>query len=244
VFLSRLRVNVGSDPNRPNPGRQWLRNLYHVHQRLCMAFPSAAQKDGDGEFLKPFHPDGFAQVHGPRTAEQAFLFRIDPQPDGNPAILVQSALEPDWDYAFSNAGFLLAAPPGVKEFDPPFSKGQSLRFRLVANPTRKIDTRTGPDGKRRNGRRVPVKYEKLPEWLGRQGTRGGFELAEGPCVCLPGYVYMSKSREGGSQRLFSVRFDGLLRVTDADAFRQTLIRGVGPAKAFGFGLLSVAPAQP
>jgi CRISPR system Cascade subunit CasE len=244
MYLSTLLVDTGVDPDRPRPGRQWLHNIYHVHQRLCMAFPSARQKDGDRDFLKPFAPDGFTHVHGPRSGEQAFLFRIDPQPGASPVILVQSALKPDWDYALNNAGFLLAAPPGVKEFDPAFSKGQSLRFRLVANPTRKIDTRTGPDGKRRNGRRVPVKYERLPEWLGRQGARGGFEVVEGSCACLPGYVYMSKSREDGSQRLFSVRFDGLLKVTDADAFRETLISGVGPAKAFGFGLVSLAPAQP
>ena len=40
----------------------------------------------------------------------------------------------------------------------------------------------------------------------------------------------------------AVLFDGLLEVTDADAFRNTLAAGVGPGKGFGFGLLSVAPA--
>jgi len=38
---------------------------------------------------------------------------------------------------------------------------------------------------------------------------------------------------------FTVRFDGLLRITDPDAFRATLIRGIGPAKAFGCGLMLV-----
>ena len=42
----------------------------------------------------------------------------------------------------------------------------------------------------------------------------------------------------------SVLFDGLLRVTDTDAFLRTLVRGIGPGKAFGFGLLSVAPVRP
>jgi len=241
MYLSTLLVETGVDPDRPRPGRQWLHNIYHVHQRLCMAFPSAAQKDGDREFLKPFVPDGFTHVHGPRSEKQAFLFRVDPQPGGNPVILVQSALKPDWDYAFHNAGFLLAATPEVKELDPSFRKEQPLRFRLVANPTRKIDTKSGPDGRRRNGRRVPVKYEKLPEWLDHQGERGGFKVEANSCACQPGYVYVGKPREAGNQRLFSVRFDGLLRVTDADAFRETLISGIGPAKAFGFGLLSVAP---
>ena len=44
VYLSRLMIDIGNDPTRERPGRLWLRNLYHVHQRLCMAFPSAATK--------------------------------------------------------------------------------------------------------------------------------------------------------------------------------------------------------
>lgn len=39
----------------------------------------------------------------------------------------------------------------------------------------------------------------------------------------------------------SVVFEGRLRVTDATAFRQTLETGIGPAKAYGFGLLSIGP---
>jgi len=208
-----------------------------------MAFPSAAQKDGDVDFLNPFDPSGFIHAHGLRTAEQAFLFRIDPQPVGNPAILVQSALKPDWDYAFHNAGFLLAAPPDAKPYDPSFTDGQSLRFRLVANPTRKIGTKGGPGGQKDNGRRVPVKYELLPGWLDRQGERGGFKVDGASCACQPGYVYWGKPAKE-TVRLFSVRFDGLLNVTDTDAFRNTLVSGIGPSKAYGFGLLSVAPAQP
>src|SRR5690606_23959414 len=38
-----------------------------------------------------------------------------------------------------------------------------------------------------------------------------------------------------------VQFDGVLAVTDADQFRSTLTQGVGPAKAYGCGLLTLAP---
>ena len=242
MYLSRLHVNIGSDPDKPNPGRQWLCNLYHVHQRLCMAFPSAEQKEGDREFPKPFDPNGFQHVHGPRTKEQAFLFRLDPLPGGDPAILVQSALKPDWDYAFHNAGFLLAAPPQTRELSPEFYRGQSLGFRLLANPTRKIGTKSRADGTKSNGRRVPVKFEQLGAWLARQGERGGFSFADDSVTRQPGYVHVHENGKD-MNRLFSVRFDGLLRVTDPDAFRETVVRGIGPAKAFGFGLLSVAPVK-
>ena len=39
----------------------------------------------------------------------------------------------------------------------------------------------------------------------------------------------------------SVLFEGLLRITDETCFLETLVRGIGSGKAFGFGLLSIAP---
>ena len=93
MFLSCLLIDTGINPDRPRPGRMWLRNLYHVHQRLCMAFPSAPRISEDPEFLKPFKPEDFGkkQVHVKREADSGFLFRIDPEPDGRAVILVQSA---------------------------------------------------------------------------------------------------------------------------------------------------------
>jgi CRISPR system Cascade subunit CasE len=42
--------------------------------------------------------------------------------------------------------------------------------------------------------------------------------------------------------MLSVQFDGVLRVTDAQKLTETIARGVGSGKGFGFGLLSLAPA--
>jgi CRISPR system Cascade subunit CasE len=41
----------------------------------------------------------------------------------------------------------------------------------------------------------------------------------------------------------AVTFDGLLRIVDADRFRAALVQGIGSAKAYGFGLLSIGPAR-
>ena len=69
MYLSILLINAGSNPDRPRPGRLWLRNLYYVHQRLCMAFPSAYRKNNDEHFLKRFKPEDFGngQVHVARA---------------------------------------------------------------------------------------------------------------------------------------------------------------------------------
>jgi CRISPR system Cascade subunit CasE len=249
MYLSCLLINVGDNPDRPRPGRAWLRNLYHVHQRLCMAFPSASRKAADPDFLKPYNPSDFGtdqtkQVHVQRCAETGFLFRIDPQPGGGVVILVQSAVLPEWDYAFHNAPHLLAANPEVRTFDLRFAAEERLRFRLLANPTRKIDTKSAPDGPRRNGKRVPVPNDKLYDWLACRAAAAGFSIDPGSTSVQPGYVYVNKQPNAQGQRLRSARYDGLLTVTDASHLREALMQGLGPGKAFGFGLLSVARVTP
>jgi CRISPR system Cascade subunit CasE len=252
MYLSCLLIDVGDDPDRPRPGRLWLRNLYRVHQRLCMAFPSAATISEDADFLRPFKRQGFGEVHVPRATDAGFLFRIDPQPGGRVVILVQSAASANWDYAFHNASYLLAAPPQVKSFVPCFAKEQRLRFCLVANATRRIDTKSGPDGRRRHGKRVPVKADQLGEWLAGRAEAAGFSIDKDLLTVQPGYIYVNdperqepeapSSQKGRGYRLFSVRYDGVLTITDSARFQGTLVRGIGPGKAFGLGLLSVAPA--
>jgi CRISPR system Cascade subunit CasE len=255
----------------------WLRNLYHVHQRLCMAFPSASRKSEDADFLKPFNPDEFAsnQVHVTRQSDSGFLFRIDPLPGGRTMIFVQSAAWPDWDYAFHNASFLAACE--VKTYDPCFVKGQFLRFRLLANPTKKVDTIKKEERqnytkeefkkiKGRHGKRLPVPCateikdwclknpgkdarifidSQLFDWLACQGEKKekGFSVKEESTTIQPGYIYVHKKNKAGDQgqRLRTVRYDGILLVTDADRLRETVIRGLGPGKAYGMGLLSLAP---
>jgi len=245
VYRSCLLIDVGNNPDRPRPGRLWLRNRYHVHQRICMAFPSASRKAEDVDFLTPFKPDEFGngQVHVKRAMDSGFLFHIDPLPNGRAVIIVQSAVEPNWSYAFHNANYLLAGQPDVKPFEPHFLEGQWLRFRLAANPTRRL-SKHSPDAKEESiGKRVPVPPDRLIDWLAHQGESAGFIITRDATSLLPGYIYFNKSGKENDkgQRLRSVLFNGLLRVTAPDAFRQTLAHGIGSGKAFGFGLLLLAP---
>ncbi|MCC6909096.1 MAG: type I-E CRISPR-associated protein Cas6/Cse3/CasE [Phycisphaerales bacterium] len=243
MFISCLLVDTGANVDRPRPGRLWLRNVYRVHQRLCMGFPTAVRFGADADFLLPFKPDDFGPGHVrvPRTRQAGFLFRVDPLQRGRAVILVQSADEPDWGYAFRNAGHLLAADPAVRAWDPSFAAGERWRFRLRANAVRRI----APVEPGRDGPRVPVPptEERLREWLVRRASRAGFGL-EALEAMVPGYVYMSKSvMRGSGLRLRSVLYEGTLRIVDPGALSSALASGIGPAKAFGFGLLSIAPVR-
>ncbi len=274
MYLSSLLIDTGRNPDRPRPGRLWLRNLYRVHQRLCMAFPSKEltdrqSSDYDPNFLKPYKPEHFpedrqqaemkldseadktqkeilAHVHAKRDAKSGFLFRVDPKPAGRAVVLVVSAIEPNWDYAFHNARHFLAAPADWKQYRVDTKRGQRMRFRLQANPTKKVHAlpegscRTTPLTK--NGRRVPVPAtdDALIGWLERHAGLAGFRV-EGKPEMQPGYVYVNKAGKAGQgHRLRSVDYDGILEVTDADIFAEALASGIGSAKAFGFGLLSVS----
>lgn len=244
MYHSLLLIDTGNNPDRPgwNIARRWLGNLYRVHQRLCMGFPTAQRAGEDDPFLRPYLPHDFARghVHRPRARQHGFLFRIDPLPPGRAAILVQSAIAPDWSYAFRNAQHLLAAAPNVRPWDPAFAEGQHMRFRLRANTVRRV----APKVPGKDGPRVPVPPtpEALRAWLDQRAARAGFVVDELACV-VPGYVSWRKSaKDNGGARLRSVLYEGRLTVRDAGAFRTAVESGIGPAKAFGFGLLSVKPA--
>lgn len=259
MFLSYLLIDLGENPDRPRPGRLWIRNPYRVHQRLCMAFPSNVRKTSDAEFLHPFDPQDFAQghVHEKRSRQNGFLFRIDPKAGSRAVILVQSAIFPDWDYAFQNASYLLAGSPMVKQLEPSFKVGERLRFRLLANPTKRLTNRTAStaqdfvgnstEEKPKLGKRVPVRNENLMDWISSKAMQSGFVVEPERTDIQTGFVQVSKSkgpgedRKGNGAKLRSVRFDGVLKVADEEKFTSAIARGIGTGKSFGFGLLSVVP---
>jgi CRISPR system Cascade subunit CasE len=48
-------------------------------------------------------------------------------------------------------------------------------------------------------------------------------------------------KQGHRGKHIGVDFQGVLRVTDRAAFHYAFETGIGPAKAFGFGLLMLQP---
>jgi CRISPR system Cascade subunit CasE len=139
---------------------------------------------------------------------------------------------PAWLFLAERPGYCLR-PPDCRPFTPRFQAGRRLMFRLRANPV--VSRKDQPGGR---GRRVGLVGEADQRtWLDRKGEAGGFNVVDARCV--PEGVFRCRRGEAETAH-FSVRFEGLMVVTDPVALAATIASGVGPAKGFGFGLVSVA----
>ena len=85
-------------------------------------------------------------------------------------------------------------------------------------------------------------------WLVDKGKNCGFVLLDTEnCAVIPEGLRLWKKPDERKRAdrtvdltFASVLFEGRIKVTDPSAFVNSLQAGIGPAKAFGFGLLSVA----
>lgn len=193
-----------------------LANPYEMHRTLLSAFP--------------------AEIKG----RERVLYRLEA--NHTPPYLVmllQSHLLPDWS-ALEQKGYLIQ-PAQVKTFEPQFQTGQRFAFRLAANPTKRLNS---PDEKK-PGKRVGLfRSEDQQAWLQRKAGQNGFSVLSVQVTSLADQLAYKKE-DGKRMKVthHGVRFDGVLDVLDVDLFSQALISGIGSAKGFGFGLLSLAPAQ-
>ena len=101
----------------------------------------------------------------------------------------------------------------------------------------------------RQGTRVDLRRDAdRLQWLKRKGNQHGFQLAQlthdaGDAVDV---LIRSSPRQAGRKdetriTVAGTLFDGRLVVQDTDRIRDAIAQGIGPGKAFGFGLLSLAP---
>jgi CRISPR system Cascade subunit CasE len=176
------------------------------------------------------------------------LYRLDSQPrTGQMTLLVQSHTAPDWggladkDYLLPGDPFSDLANPAVKAIDLVLRAGQTLGFRLRANPVKRLNNDI-PEKKLKKGQRIGLfdEGEQLA-WLQRQATENGFAL--GNVHIVDEGFHGGKTKDEQRLKFFAVRFEGHLQVTDPDKLLEAVKSGIGPAKAFGCGLLSLAPVR-
>lgn len=192
----------------------------------------------------------------PGTASQErVLWRLDTDGRHELNLYVVSPSRPSFDALVEQAGW--SASPVWRTADyAPFltrlAQGQRWVFRLTANPVRSVRPPDASIGGRQRGRRVAlVTVEDQTEWLLSRSSGLGFLVPSGGSG-QPNLSLSSRSRNRFQRRsdgdsrtvtLETVRFDGVLEVTDADVLRQTLVRGVGSGKGYGCGLMTLASLQ-
>ncbi len=120
---------------------------------------------------------------------------------------------------------------------PAFFSHRNYRFQLRANPTKRdIVSR----------KRLPLRTtEEQAAWLCRKASQSGFAVDEEVLRMTPeGREWFRIEKRSQSGFHHSVDFEGVLIVTDETPFETAFIKGIGSAKGFGFGLLSLAPLGP
>ena len=205
--------------------------MYLSQLKLNPTQPEARRDLGDAyqmhrTLARAFAPDAASAL--PR-----FLWRLERErsPGAGNTVLVQAETGARWAALEALPGYLLA---GIAEklvnLDRLIVEGGILRFRLRANPAVKRD------GKRWG---LHDEQEQLA-WLQRQGARVGFAVV-GADVSQHERMRATQGRSGMLITVDSVQFDGQLRVLDAVALRSGVCAGLGPGKAMGLGMLSLAP---
>ena len=221
MYLSRLILNP-----RSRQVQRELADPYQMHRTILSAFPETLPVD------------------------ERVLFRVDQHPrTAQITLLVQSLHPPDWSslarpgkaYLHSSEHSLDGLPnPDVKLVQLALRLGQTLAFRLRANPTIKRNR----EGKKQ-GRRVGLyREEDQLQWLERKLESAGAKLISARIsdeTRLNGKLHRDGKRH--DMTFLSVQFDGFLRVEIPDNLVEAVENGIGSGKGLGFGLLSLAPVR-
>lgn len=236
MYLTRFRFNSAR-----TGARRLLASPQRLHAAVMSSFPEA-----------PPTPDG-----GPRV-----LWRIDHDSAAEVVLYVAGPARPDLTHLVEQAGWPASAVQGWSTYDYGGFLGgltaeSTWAFRLTANPVHSIRRKEGEPTKRT----AHVTPRHQIEWLIKQQEHGGFavvekavekrllergdelELVVGGARNLSFNKGGALSQSGNAVRITAVTYQGRLRVTDPDVFRRKLVSGLGKAKAYGCGLMTLAPGR-
>lgn len=222
TYFSRIRLN---------PTRRDTRRLVGSPQAMHAAVMGS-------------HPLGSSPDEG------RVLWRLDRHANHDLELYVVSPSEPDFTGLVEQAGW-----PKVMAWDTTdyglflgrLGSGQRWAFRLTANPVRAVAVEGG------RGRVTPhLTVAQQEQWLIDHGSSWGFEVPNAEPASFSVSVRERHTAgfsratpgSGGSERgrvaITRADFLGQLVVTDAKLLRRALTYGMGRAKAYGCGLMTLA----
>lgn len=184
--------------------------------------------------------------------EARVLWRLDRR-NHEHTLYIVGPETPDAGHLVEQAGWD-TRPPQTADYSRLLSSlmvGQNWRFEIVANPVKNIAGERGTRGKV-----VPhVTPEQQLSWLAERSGVAGFRLRTLPnaeetalldaaVIGRDNLSFFRNVEPSGKKRgrvsLRTARFRGHLEVTDVDKLRHTLTHGMGRARAYGCGLLTLA----
>jgi CRISPR system Cascade subunit CasE len=220
MHLTRFRIN----PARRG-ARKLLASPQAMHAAVLASFPGPDQHTGDGA----------------RT-----LWRIDERPDRQLTLYIVSPGQPDLTHLVEQAGWPTVSAWETRPYDTflqTLATGQRWAFRLTANPTHNVRTTDDAPGTQRLGH-VTADYQL--QWLLKRTNRAGFTISEQPNGNHNLVIHRRQTRRFTRKQgqrpvtLVTATYDGVLVITDPEAMRYTLTAGIGHARAYGCGLLTLA----
>jgi CRISPR system Cascade subunit CasE len=193
------------------------------------------------------------------------LWRLDTSSTHRAELFVLTASLPSWEHVVEQAGWPHSEDPQVlvRPYQPLLDRverGREFVFRLRANP---VSSTRHPEkasfaqrerlaeSPRPRGVRVPHRTAAHQlGWLTERVQTWGFTLvpasdgtAQARLIGRDRVVFTKSGQNGDRDRvvLQTATFEGRIRVLDPDVARCHLLEGVGPARAYGCGLITLAP---
>jgi CRISPR system Cascade subunit CasE len=122
--------------------------------------------------------------------------------------------------------------------------GSQWAFRLTANP---VHSGRKTDDSARSQRFGHITVAQQTTWLLDRAGKNGFTIPDTtgkePDVAVTGRRTWRFPRQGHTVTLATATYEGRLEVTDPALLRRALTHGMGPAKGYGCGLLTLARAS-
>jgi len=189
---------------------------------------------------------GFADARP--TNEGRVLWRLDTYNSHRVILFTASPDQPDFTHLVEQAGWPTTETWTTRPYDPLLESlrpGQHWQFRLTANPVRAGRCAGWSDTKPIG--LVTVKQQE--QWLIDRAAGAGFRLISrhdsDTNDADPDLAVINRSvcnfRRGDSEiTIATATFEGHLEITDAAALRRSLTFGIGRAKSYGCGLLTLA----
>ncbi|MFJ2565730.1 type I-E CRISPR-associated protein Cas6/Cse3/CasE [Streptomyces sp. NPDC087568] len=216
LWLTRITPHPAS-----RDARRDLADTVALHRRLMSLFPDNAGPDA--------------------RAALGVLHRIDDAPTG-PYVLLQSRHQPDLARLPQHYGQAV-----TRELNPLLAalrSGAHIHFRCTASPVRKPGATTR--ALYNLPAVVPLHGAHANEWWQRQADTAGLKvltLNAQPLDSATGIRGQRGSSDQQRVRHARTRFDGTAVIIDPDLLRTKITEGIGRGKAYGCGLLTIAPSR-